>query len=104
MREKFPTLTDLISQLEEHRQDGIAAIEYRVAELLAVLRWNNTPEGHAQNRRAKSLEAVVKYIDVLGPEDREAALLLVLKAAGIRQNAELVEAWLAGASKAEGER
>jgi len=37
----------------------------------------------------------MEYIEVLGPEDQEAALLLVLKAARIRRNAELVEAWLA---------
>lgn len=99
MRERFPTLTDLIGRLEEHRQDGIEAIEYRVDELLAVLRWNNTPEGHAQNRRAKSLEEVMEYIEVLGPGDGEAALLLVFRAARIRHNAELVETWLASVNK-----
>lgn len=104
MSERFPTLTDLIRRLEEHQQDGIEAIEYRVAELLTVLRWNNSPEGHAQKRRAKSLEEVMEYIEVLGPEDREAALLLILKAARIHHNAELVEAWLAGASKHGGTR
>jgi hypothetical protein len=42
-----------------------------------------------------SLEAVMEYLEVLGPGDGEAALLLVLKAARIRHNAELVETWLA---------
>ena len=96
-------MTNLISQLEEHQQDGIAAVEYRVDELLAVLRWNNTVEGRAENRRAKLLEEVLEYIEVLGHGDSETALLLVLKAARIRHNAELVEAWL-GASKHGGER
>jgi glycine/D-amino acid oxidase-like deaminating enzyme len=104
MSGRFPTLTDLIGQLEEHRQDGIEEIEYRVNELLSILRWNNTLEGRAQNRRAKSLEEVMEYIEVLGPGDSEAALLLVLKAARIHHNAELVEAWLARVSKNGSER
>jgi hypothetical protein len=97
--ENFSTLTDLISRLEEHRQDGIAAVEYRVDELLAVLRWNNTPEGHAQNRSAKSFQELLDYIDILGPEDREVALSLLLKATRINLNAALVETWLASVDK-----
>ena len=99
MRKTFPTLTDLISSLQEHQQDGVDVVEYDVDELLAVLRWNNTPEGHAQNQRAKSLREIMEYIEVLGPWDRHAARLLVLKAARIQHNAELVEAWLASVTK-----
>ena len=95
MREGFPTLMDLIDRLEEHRQDGIDAIEFRVDELLTVLRWNNTPQGQAQNRREKSPKEVMEYIEILAPRDRKAALRLVLKAARIYENAEMVEAWLA---------
>jgi hypothetical protein len=102
--EGFPTLTDLISQLEEYRQVGIAAVEYRLDDLLAVLRWNNTLEGRAENRRAKLLEEVLEYIEVLGHGDSETALLLVLKAARIRHNAELVEAWLASVNRRGSER
>jgi hypothetical protein len=102
--EILPTLTELICELEEHRQNGNDAIEYRVDELLAVLRWNNTPEGKAKNRRKKSLEEVTEYIEVLGPEDGKAALLLVFKAARIRRNAELVEAWLASIDENGSER
>ncbi len=97
--EKFPTLTELISQLEEHQQDGVDAIEYSVDELLAIFRWNNTPEGRAQNRRTQSLNQVMEYVEVLGPRESEAALHLVFKAARIRHNAELVEAWLATVNK-----
>src|SRR5439155_12050493 len=81
VREGFPTLMDLIDRLEEHRQDGIDAIEFRVDELLTVLRWNNTPQGQAQNRCEKSLKEVMEYIEVLAPRDRKAALRLVFKAA-----------------------
>ena len=95
MREGFPTLMDLIDRLEEHRQDGIDAIEFRVDELLTVLRWNNTPQGQAQNRCEKSLKEVMEYIEILAPRDRKAALRLVFKAARIHENAEMVEAWLA---------
>ena len=86
------------------RKNGIVAIEYRVDELLEVLRWNDTPERHAEHQRAISVKEVMDYIEVLGPEDRETALLLVLKSARIRRNAELVEAWLASTSKIGGER
>ena len=104
MSEGFPTLTDLISQLEEHRQDGIDAVEFRVDELLAVLRWNNTPDGHAQNRTARSLKQLLEYIEVLEPRENAAALRLLLKAARIHHNAELVEAWLASVDKNGSER
>ncbi len=75
MREGFPTLMDLIDRLEEHRQDGIDAIEFRVDELLTVLRWNNTPQGQVQNRCEKSLKEVMEYIEILAPRDRKAALV-----------------------------
>ncbi len=104
MRERLPTLTDLIRQLEEHRQDGVVAIEYRVDELLEVLRWNNAPEGHAEHQVTKSLEKVMEYIGVLGPEESETALRLVFKAVGIHRNAELVETWLASFKKNGGQR
>jgi hypothetical protein len=104
MSGSLPTLTDLISRLEEHRRDGIDAVEYRVDELLAVLRWNNTPEALAQNRSAKSFQDLLEYIEVLGPEDSEAALSLLLKATRIHLNAELVETWLASVDKNGSER
>ena len=100
MRESFPTLMDLIDRLEEHRQDGIDAVEFRVDELLTVLRWNNTPQGQAQNRCEKSLKEVMEYIEILAPRDRKAALRLVLKAASIHENAEMVEVWLASVYRA----
>ena len=102
MRKSLPTLTDLIRRLEEHRHAGVDAIEFAVDELLAVLRWNNIREGHG-NGRAKSLKDVMEIIEVLGPEESETALHLVLKAARIRQNAEEVEAWLASVTNT-GER
>ena len=104
MRKGIPTLTDVISQLEEYQRAKIEAIEHPVDELLAILRWNNTPEGRAQDQRAQSLKAVMEYIDVLGPRDSEAARLLVLKAARIRYNADLVEAWLASVNNTGGGR
>ena len=61
----------------------------------AVLRWNNTPEGTAQNRSEKSFQELLDYIDVLGPEDGYEALGLLLKANRIHLNAALVERWLA---------
>jgi hypothetical protein len=61
----------------------------------AVLRWNNTPEGTAQNRSEKSFQELLDYIDVLGPEDGYVALSLLLKANRIHLNAALVERWLA---------
>jgi len=93
------SLGDADGRVPAARQDGIAAVEYRVDELLAVLRWNNTPEGHAQNRREKSFQELLDYIDVLGPEDGDVALSLLLKANRIHLNAALVERWLASVDK-----
>lgn len=91
------TLMDLIGRLEEHEQDGIETIEFAVVELLTILRWNNTPAGQTKNQAEKSLKNVLKYIEVLGARDGEAALRLILKAAKIYRDAELVEVWLANA-------
>jgi glycine/D-amino acid oxidase-like deaminating enzyme len=104
VRKSFPTLTDEIKLLEECQQGGIEMVEYRVDELLDILRWNNSPEGRAENQRAKSLREVMEYIDVLGPREREVAGLLLLKAARIHHNAELVEAWLASVNERGGGR
>jgi hypothetical protein len=69
-----------------------------------VLRWNNSPEGRAQNQKAKSLNEVMEYIEVLPARDNQAALPFVLKAARIRHNADSVETWLASVSKNGRER
>jgi hypothetical protein len=55
--------------------------------------------GHAQNRSDKSFQDLLEYIEVLGPEDSEVALGLLLKATRIHLNAEKVETWLANVDK-----
>jgi len=103
VRKNFPTLTELISQLEEHRTQGVKVIEYGLDEFLEVLRWNNSPEGRSQNRQAASLPEAIKYLEVLDSRERTLAIRLFLKAERIYHNAEVVQAWLAGVCQSEGE-
>ncbi len=95
MSQGVPTLIELIQELEGKKRAGIEAITYCVDRLLAVLRAHNTADGERKSQGRPLIKDVVEFADVLSSREREIALYLLIKAAGIHHQADQVEAWLA---------